>query len=91
MEWLFDTSCHHWITDEFATVFCDLPLAHEDDHNRGFLYWDNFGEWYARHQPTPPATDWCENCHWHETEPHPRREGIRRCANCKQYRVRLDT
>jgi hypothetical protein len=62
-----DTGCGSTVEDAYGAVRCARPYGHEA-HRRGYLCWDNDGQWYARRdvardaaaasEPrTPPAQD----------------------------------
>jgi hypothetical protein len=41
-------NCPATITDAEGAVTCVLPAGHQGDHGRGFLRWEDGGDWYAQ-------------------------------------------
>lgn len=41
-------TCPVVISDAGGTVTCMLPPRHEGDHGRGFLRWEDNGDWYSQ-------------------------------------------
>lgn len=46
-------SCPAQISDGVETIHCAYSQGHDDDHGRGYLRWDDAGQWHARRDITP--------------------------------------